>query len=302
MMLDQREEEDFLKRLLMKRRKQIQALIDISQRIGISKAYIQGGGGNTSVKLNKNLMAIKSSGTNLKDMSEEYGHCIVDFRMVNKFLNKNDVEENKFSEMINSFSKDEKNRPSIETGFHSLLGKFVIHTHSVFVNVLLCSKEGKKMIKQLFPDSIWIDYHTPGRNLTLALKEKLEKIKESSNEEIIVFLQNHGLIVSSSKHLRCLELHEKINDRIIDSFSLEDFKIYSSDKCIDKKILFPDQVVYLDKKDKTFSEAAIETASALSYILNQITKLHLTPNYLSLEDIKTLKNMESEKFRKSLVN
>ena len=55
---------------MTERQRKTQALISISNEIGSNKAYIQGGGGNTSVKLDENLMLIKSSGTSLKDMSK----------------------------------------------------------------------------------------------------------------------------------------------------------------------------------------------------------------------------------------
>ena len=48
----------------MKKQENIESLINISHQIGANISYIQGGGGNTSVKINNNLMAIKSSGTN----------------------------------------------------------------------------------------------------------------------------------------------------------------------------------------------------------------------------------------------
>ena len=67
-----------------------------------------------------------------------------------------DVSEDKFSDKVNTFQTESTGRPSIETGFHSYLGKFVIHTHSVFTNILNCSVEGKDQIKKLFPEAILI--------------------------------------------------------------------------------------------------------------------------------------------------
>ena len=230
----------------MKKQENIESLINISHQIGANISYIQGGGGNTSVKINDNLMAIKSSGTNLIDMSKQKGQTLVDFKKITELLKEPSLEEDDFSKKINSFSYDKSQRPSIETGFHSLLGKFVIHTHSVFINVLLCCKEGKLLIKELFPNSSWVDYFSPGKNLTLAIKRELAKEKKKFSEDKVVFLQNHGLIVSSVSGLKSLKLHEKINQKVRSYYNLSDFKVIN---CFNEqnRAIFPDQIVYLDE-------------------------------------------------------
>ena len=44
------------------------AFADLSNRIGARPDYVQGGGGNTSVKLDGGLMAVKASGFRLSDV------------------------------------------------------------------------------------------------------------------------------------------------------------------------------------------------------------------------------------------
>jgi hypothetical protein len=171
----------------------------------------------------------------------------------------------------------------------------------VFVNVFLCSKQGRNIVKELFPDSLWIKYWSPGKSLTLAIKKELDRENQTFSDQKIIFLQNHGLIVSSDTGELALSLHEHINDKIKTSFNLAEFKIVNS---FDKKIenaLFPDQVVYLGD-DHLLSQAARETLSAYFYIEKEIHNLNLSPNYLSKTDVDKITNMESEKFRKSLVN
>ena len=46
----------------------IEELIEISKIVGMRNDYVQAGGGNNSVKLDNQYMAIKSSGTLLSDM------------------------------------------------------------------------------------------------------------------------------------------------------------------------------------------------------------------------------------------
>ena len=223
----------------------IKDLVFMSKIIGNNPAYVQGGGGNTSVKLDQNRMAIKASGQTLKDIGEKDGYCIVDYSAICDYLSSPDSDENIFSIKIQSFAEHTKNRPSIETGFHALLGEFVLHTHSIYANLLNCSKEGKDICYQLFPEAIWVDYETPGRFLTVRIREALQSVSNTSN---VIFLQNHGVIVSGSTALEVLDLHEELNSTIQKYFSLNnsDFKVDEEKvniRDIKDSILFPDQAV-----------------------------------------------------------
>ena len=123
----------------MEENKHLENLIAMSHEIGSNNAYVQGGGGNTSVKISDNKMAIKASGVQLKDMNFDHGIAIVDFKKVNSYHQNPDLAEDTYGETIKQFALNSEGRPSIETGFHALLGRYVIHSHSVFFNVLLCA-------------------------------------------------------------------------------------------------------------------------------------------------------------------
>jgi hypothetical protein len=83
----------------------------------------------------------------------------------------------------------------METGFHSIIqDQFVIHSHSVYALILCCSKQGQKILKEIFPQSIWINYCNPGLGLTYEISKKLAKEKSP-----IIFLQNHGLIITANQ-------------------------------------------------------------------------------------------------------
>ena len=55
---------------------QLKELVLISRSAGSRSDYVQGGGGNTSVKLDDNLMAVKASGFMLKDISQNEGFVV----------------------------------------------------------------------------------------------------------------------------------------------------------------------------------------------------------------------------------
>lgn len=281
----------------------LKTLADLSVVIGSEVAYAQGGGGNTSVKLSSTEMAIKASGSNLKDMTVDSGYSIVNYRRLREFLDSETIEETGFSEKVIGFRISTNNRPSIETGFHSFLGKYVIHTHSVYVNALTCALEGKEILSTLFPKAIWIDYVTPGRDLTLAIKHNISFPVRSKGA---IFLQNHGLIVWDETYQAALEEHQRISDMIIEQFDLpalcfnecESYILYTHQS----KLLFPDQAVFtLAGEEILSSRSAQEAICAHNYILDSISWMGLKPIFLPNDESAKLLNMESENYRQGLI-
>ena len=166
-------------------------LIYMSKYVGMRNDYIQAGGGNTSIKISDELMLIKSSGTLLADMTNEYGYSLVNYKKIENFLfNSNQTDENN----VMREALIEGKRPSIETYLHSFTGKYTIHIHSTIINILACKKEGEKILSSIFPDSILVDYALPG----LELANKLIKSCVNKENTDLIFLKNHGVIVSGS--------------------------------------------------------------------------------------------------------
>jgi len=287
----------------MERNKFLSNLADASIQIGQEIAYVQGGGGNTSVKLNNSKMAIKASGIKLKDMTQDQGFSIVDYSLLNKYLDSPDSDDDRFSKRIASFVVETENRPSIETGFHSLLGKYVIHTHSAFVNVLTCSSEGHEEVLKMFPNSVWVEYATPGRDLTIELKKN---IPFPLPEEGHIFLQNHGLIVWALSHERVIKIHNDISQTIKESLGLTSFlfdkNAFYSPNTNQSEILFPDQAVYtIDEEQMLKSDGAQETIYTYNYILNNINAIGFSPSFLPKDEVNKILDMESEKYRQSII-
>ena len=204
-------------------KEEIKSLVDVSKKIGSYPEFVQGGGGNTSVKIDDNLMAIKASGYLLKDMTENDGFAFVNY---NDHI-KNDAILNNTEDEFNDFIKEKTAKiggyptlkPSIETGFHALLPyKYIVHTHSVYSNILCCSSEGKEIAERLFSDGLWIRYANPGKNITIEISE-ITKDKGSS----IIFIQNHGIIVCADDAIDVEKIHESVNNKIINYFICKSF-------------------------------------------------------------------------------
>ena len=283
----------------MTKTESLKNLVKISNKIGENLGFIQVGGGNTSVKFGPRSMAVKSSGSLLSDMTVGNGYCVVDYRSINDYLNNPDDNEDEFVLKIRSLVIETNNRPSMETGFHSILGKFVLHTHSVYTNVITCCSEGKSISKKLLPSSTWVNYHSPGKELILAVQAK---IKSDIKKTQIIFLQNHGIIISASNPEEVIDVHSQVNKEAMDFLNLDEFGVLEDLEKIPKQnILFPDQVVYtLSDISLLQTEGAKEIMSAYSYILRGIEKNSLSPRFLSKQEVSTIQEMESEKFRQEV--
>lgn len=193
----------------------------MSRVIGQRFDLIQAGGGNTSVKLSKEQMLIKASGHLLSDMGLEKGYVEVNNERIKDIMKDvkiiNEEDKKKREQIAGTLLKeavvnaDISARPSIETFLHSLLYKYTIHTHPIAVNMIACKKDWSDRLKKLFPKAMFVKYITPGIDLAIELKEEC-KIYESQNGVLpqIIFLQNHGIIISCDDYEQVIELHESV--------------------------------------------------------------------------------------------
>lgn len=197
------------------------SLVDIAaaaQELGAHTTYVQGGGGNVSIKIDNTTMAVKASGLRLEELQTSSGFVGITYGVMRRFFNTPRTITN-LSDIITEYEAiaaasraqipglpDTSLRPSIETGFHAILDTAVIHTHSVYVNILTCSQEGREILAKLFPDAVYITYRTPGVPLTFAISQAL---KERPCQ--IFFLENHGIIVSAKTAVEAVSLHRQIN-------------------------------------------------------------------------------------------
>lgn len=193
--------------------------IEISKFAGERFDLVQAGGGNSSVKNDNGTMFIKASGTCLSEVDENYGYAIVknvelldifDEKDLLNTTSKRDREQivNKF---INNVNLTKNFRPSIETLLHSMLKKYTLHTHPVVVNSITCLTDWKEILNKIFNNTniICVDYYTPGFDLALELK----KLTTEADADII-FLQNHGLIITSNEKNEIFELTEFVVSKI----------------------------------------------------------------------------------------
>ena len=135
------------------------AFARISQAIGRRTDYVQGGGGNTSVKLENGLMAIKASGYRLSDVTDRSAYAVLDYQKLSQFYYDHEPADFKNVEAAGAdFAKAQTKvieglqplRPSVEAGFHSILKTFVVHTHSVYANLAACAVNCREICEAAF--------------------------------------------------------------------------------------------------------------------------------------------------------
>jgi ribulose-5-phosphate 4-epimerase/fuculose-1-phosphate aldolase len=201
--------------------------VKISKYAGMREDLVQAGGGNSSVKISDDRMAIKASGYQMADISEDSGYALVNPKIIrDRFLDCEDL-----SAMTDADSKKileaafiEGKRPSIETFLHAVSGKYTLHTHPIVVNVLACRKDGMEILKTLFPGALTVPYATPGIELAKAYFKSYQESTSKNGGKSgfdIVFLQNHGLVVSGESADEVIAMTEKVTGKIEDYLKMD---------------------------------------------------------------------------------
>lgn len=278
--------------------------IRMSKTSGSRNDYVQGGGGNTSVKLDDRLMAIKASGFRLDQIAQDHGFALLDYAELRDFYLRTDpatlidVEAAGSACAKATIQKVDglpQLRPSVEAGFHSLLDTFVLHTHPVYANLATCSIEGEAIAANVLADlsegHVFVPYINPGAELTFIINQTCQGAKaKTGHTPAILFMQNHGLIITGKDADTCLALNDEVNRRIAAAYgvSVADWpnvalsagdtgdtwvsatpwlsdKLLTADWDLDfftKQALYPDQLVFLSGQMGVIEQGSLASALA----------------------------------------
>jgi rhamnose utilization protein RhaD (predicted bifunctional aldolase and dehydrogenase) len=206
--------------------KTLSQLIRISNTVGKDTSLIQGGGGNTSVKTKDGrYMYIKASGTALKDMNEQNGWRRLRLDSVLSIIKDKSITQlgtyARETEVVNRLflACDDKitsdARPSVEAHLHAFLDKCVIHLHPVAVLAYACAKNGRAELEKLFKEErfppVWVPYTNPGFTLAKKIARLVDDYQNRcSKKPAILFLQKHGLLISTNSPDSALRLLRKV--------------------------------------------------------------------------------------------
>jgi uridine kinase/ribulose-5-phosphate 4-epimerase/fuculose-1-phosphate aldolase len=252
--------------------------IDVCKWLSMDPSLVQGRGGNVSVKFDTG-MVVTSSGSMMGEVSMNRGYCVCDtIPSCNTY-----ADESSYMQSILQKKKHGYGIPSMETGFHAnIKNKIVVHTHPIHVNAILCSLEARETIASLFKDLSYkfVEYISPG----------FELVNRLSTDCSVIFLQNHGLVISASSAEEAMELTEKINNRCKRWLGNHAEPFIHGDTETISMPLFPDSAVFRD-----------EMSVINSYILHLMQYACLTPNFLSDTEVTKLNELKSEVYRR-LIN
>ena len=210
--------------------------LKISLLPGSRSDYVQGGGGNTSCKFDDRLMAIKASGFKLSQIERCNSYAVLDHSAIRRFYTETDPLTLDDAEASGSATAKAAVvpvpglpvlRPSVEAGFHSLLERYVLHTHPVYANLAACSAEGRKIVSEALKDTGYsygfVSYIDPGAKLTFAiLKEQQRVSEETGMRPSAIIMQNHGLIATHDDADRCIAIHEEVNRLVAKAFGVSE--------------------------------------------------------------------------------
>lgn len=208
---------------------------EMSVSAGSRPNLTQGGGGNTSVKLDGRVMAIKASGFRLADVTPQSAYVLMDYGALRAYYGDGanasaaDVEaagSQAASQAIIPAEGLAGLRPSVEAGFHSLLDRFVLHTHPVYANLACCCAQGEQKISNAMSgaDYPWavLPYTNPGAGLTFAVERVVAQTRDRCGKApSVIFLQNHGLIATHESVAECAALHEDACLRLAREFKVD---------------------------------------------------------------------------------
>ena len=187
-------------------------------------------------------MLIKASGYLLSDISINVGYSKVYTNKISNIIN-SDAIKNEFNKrkkeilakkLVEKATINKINRPSIETLLHSTLYKYTLHTHPIVVNIVVIKKKWKEILLSIFKnkDMALVPYKTPGIDLALELNKVISNFKVIPK---IIFLQNHGLIITSNNINDIQKITEIVLEKI-EKYLKIDMKKYKLTNKISKMI------------------------------------------------------------------
>jgi len=283
-------------------------LSSMARAAGSGPDLTQGAGGNESLKTDGRTMLIKTSGSRLREMTPSSGYAAVDHAAISAAVRAGGLDDAAFNAMISAHVLPLPGvppaRPSIETGFHSLLASAVIHVHSAYANVLNFSEEGGAAAARLFHGAGLIPYRAPGPPLCAAIAGLAD-----AGRPQVFFLANHGLLVTHPEPEGALEACGKVNDTIRRELRLPPYPAVPAcagltphnaarlaaygEEFMLRKAVSPDQVLYCGLRELRGGGGpdVNEVLTALFYALDCIKALGWTPRYLPAGEVAALDSM-----------
>lgn len=263
-------------------RKELLKISSLTAKIGSNPLLAQGAGGNSSEKIG-NICWVKASGKWMLQALEQEIFVPLDTVEVQNAVAV--ASKDTFDIEISTFVPTEL-KPSIEATLHAVLNqRVVVHVHSINAIVHSITTNRRKQLVDVLHGLNWrfIPYRRPGLPLTLEVLREPFYAKE-----LVLILENHGLVVAADDCNKASRLLEDVENRLkifprkaakVQKFNLKNITVKGwhltkinalnelavdplSFEIIQKRIFFPDQVVFLGD-----SIPAVKNVQELSELL-----------------------------------
>lgn len=223
---------------------EIDELVELCKMIGSDIYQVQAAGGNVSIKVDTSYLYIKASGIRMYEVNEDFGWTKVqyaDLRDKFLYLSKAEMErtqkEKIYAGIIAVGSIETGKRPSMETGFHSVISfKYVVHVHSIsgILIGMMPKASATQFLKDCFGNDIQI-YFIP---VTIPGFEVTDKVRtlssQVSQKPVLYLLENHGLIWGAPDIKILKKIIDKFQKFFEIKFRLKNFSYFhhlGSEKC-----------------------------------------------------------------------
>lgn len=178
-------------------------------------------------------MYVKASGVLLGEVNEQAGWVETDAGLIRQQLKQEGLSgrETEDAALIDETVRNSVItaaqpglRPSMETAFHSIFPKYVLHTHNAFANIYLCSSNAEDIYPCLpadedFFSSLVNDYYTPGAELSWMLYD-IFRFEAAMPQ--ITLLPNHGIICAAESIEELYTVHNDFHNRLCTQLGLSD--------------------------------------------------------------------------------
>ncbi len=195
----------------------LDSLVQLSHLLGEDTRLVQPGGGNTSIKLNGELL-VKGSGTDLRTIGRE-GFTRLSLAGLAPLATAESMSDAEMMRFMARCMLADGPAPSVETPLHSLLPHSVIaHTHDIATMSLTNVPDGtaERLVGELFEGTIvYVPYTRPGFPLARSVSRMVSRIP---GDAIGLTLAHHGLVVwgddADQAHARLVQAVAKIDEYV----------------------------------------------------------------------------------------
>ena len=181
----------------------LDSLVRLSNLLGADPRLVQPGGGNTSIKLNGELL-VKGSGTDLRTIGRE-GFTRLSLSRLASLADADSMSDVEMMRFMAGCMVGDGPTPSVETPLHSLVPhRVIVHTHDVATMSLtnVSDATAERLVSELFQDEIvYVPYVRPG----FPLARSVSAIAGRMPPRAIGFtLAHHGLVIwgDDAEHCR----------------------------------------------------------------------------------------------------